>query len=490
MGLFDNAKKNIEVVRDNLNFMRQTRLSNNYKNKKSNEDIKGSLYPIKNEYIEFIEKIGLGSSCKQVRSILVKSFFEEKNEFYQNNMKTVLFKTLINKISSRVLDDYEYLDVNNEPVEKIKFINGIDFKVKKHELKSISENLLLYGVTHIKVDIINNEFILKVVEPYKIIEFDNGFGYLFKKNAKILLEKRFFEVEKGKFYIQILEYNEKDKELVILEEYENSFNNNLIFKLESNLEIVTDGLLEMLMMYSQLFGSVQKEILMSTIKVFADKGYLNSEGYDYLREAYVPVSTPDQSESLTDSNKPLFQTYQSDIRAEELNKLRDFIKDEISTVLQMDKASLGIDTTNETATASVIKLSQTADTINTIKKIIEEQVNKFLNDFTSNSISINIPDYQVKNEEKTLNNVTSAINSKTPLITLKTAINKLHENWTEEQKEVEYLTIMFQNGIIFTSEQEKRAIELNIMEEPNNEGFIPNIGTNGIIGEGENVPIL
>lgn len=397
--------------------------------------------------IDDIKKALKGESLSQT----VESVYEETNKFYNENMKTSTLKNMLNKVEGRVLDKTELFTVstvdNVEKYDKTDLIETEEgYTIEKKQLDRVLKEGILNNRINIKVNIVGTRFILEGIYNYQIKKGKDYIDIIYPE----YIERR----HKNK--IEILKKNNRGEWKVIpalTVTHELGF---LIFSYEFNVSLMSYGLLEFVLAYSETFSVIQKDIKTGSTQVFVDEYLLPSK--HYLRENYMkkprrnPVDISAGDNNLIESVTPA-------TKIDSYSQAKEMLQQEISSLLQMDKTILF---STQTAEATKIASNQTIDTINRIKQKYQEVINKFLIDLLGTDMfKYDIEEYVVKNEEVLYNNVSKAVTGS--FMTIKRAVYKTMENSTQDEKDTEYLTLMYQKGIPFSAEEEERARELNIL---------------------------
>jgi hypothetical protein len=223
-------------------------------------------------------------------------------------------------------------------------------------------------------------------------------------------------------------------------------------------------------MQSKLFTTLNHEIETTKTKIFMDQAYLKF--YNSIREHFVPVASPEMIEES--NSRPIFETLQSSLKSDDLQKANELLENQLATNLMLDKSTLGL--SNITATEINLSTGQTIDTINILKSRVENAITLFICDFLqSNDYSIKIKSYSVKNERELVINTSQLL--QVGAITELSAIKKINPDWTLLEQKIEAYTLMYQKGTPFTEIQRIEAIDLGIIESEKIEGG----GINGTV---------
>lgn len=447
-----------ENLKDNINYIANNKLSNTstYKKKLAIEDLKKAL-DVKSVYMYRSKQMGAGYLKSQNFNFLVNSIYEESNSFYDTNMRNSILKTITNQLVSKTLGDATFgIEENKIRISDGEDVYIGDIKISSDFIEEITKSLILFNDCYVKMNVNENgEMVPIVIKPFKVCKFENGYGHFYSKNGIDFLEKRVME-EKAYIYNYI--YVEKRKEYELKEKIEIPTNQLEFYHVESKLDIVSVGLIEQILKYVELDTIYQKEIKLGDTNLFIDEQYKNRGSG---RENLIPVKGPENLDANS-LEKPLFEFVQPILRFNDLIIAKDDIKKEISTIMLMDNQTLGIDTSGVTATSIRVGNSTTISTINKIRGELSELINNALYIITGNDKNkINLSTYQINDVTSIINENATAINSNQ--MTIKTSVERLHPTWTNEEIEKEYLNLMYQNGIIYTAEEEIKAINYGII---------------------------
>lgn len=467
--------------RENLQYLTNNTLTSNKEAHRSTSyDIKSTVdISCDNIYSEVFKALNYNLNKQYYFNLLIKSIYDETNPFYKVNVRTATFQTMINKVNSRILNNFTIFDNDTEVEESIELDLGdlsAKLDVDDQLFYNLSENLLLYDESYIKLTLSDDGLIYTSVDPTQVIYSvdTNSYTFIYREKDDIVVEVRVDST------IDYYYFDFKTKSLELFKSVENNLVNDGVYKVKSSLSLVNKGLLEQILLYSESFSAFQKEQYLSTPDLFIDQQYINNGHFNTKRDYYQITDTPDSGVQIDDTPKPIFEKYQPEFRSEQYRVARDFIKDEIATIMQLDKASLGLSTDFETATASLIKSSQTQDTINLLKKQIEIAINSFLQDLTNlNDYYVRIEKYSPDDPEYVTNYLQKQVASN--LVTVKTGVKTLHSDWTEDEVNIEYLTLMYQSSKPFTKDEEALAIMYGILENPELTQTEDNLEENGTV---------
>jgi hypothetical protein len=227
--------------------------------------------------------------------------------------------------------------------------------------------------------------------------------------------------------------------------------------------VITNGSIEMILMQSKLFTTLNHEVESTKTKIFMDQTYLKF--YNSIREHFVPVASPEMIEE--NNSRPIFEALQSNLKSDDLKKANEILENQIATNLMLDKSTLGL--SSVTATELNMSTSQTCDTINILKSKVENAITLFICELlNSDDYFIKIKDYSIKNEKENITLTSQLL--QVGAITELSAVKKLNPEWSLLEQKIEAYSLMYQKGTPFTEKQRIEAVELGILQSSNIEG--------------------
>lgn len=400
-------------------------------------------------------------SGDQYTSWMIDSIAEETNQFYCKNIKSNTLKNITKKLNTRIIDN---LKLNGKNVDSIPYkfvINGREYKyiVDRNTVKEISQALLLCDNVCLRLYSPEVGAIKSiVVKPYQYLEFDGSFFFPYNNNGKWYVEQRTFS--DGILRIDTLEWDEGKLHAMPGVQIETS--SAMVYKYSTDIELVSNGALDLVLMYSQFWGTVDKEIVLAVLQLFVDQGYINNSDALHLREYLVPVSNPD-TDMVGEEAKPLFEVVQPNLRSTDLRELRSFIKDEIIEVLGLDKAAIGFNDDISTATQTKVMNSQTVDTINDIKASIETAINYFFTTITGTTSKIEIERYRINDQSTIIQDNQIALASRQ--MDIKEAVFREFPTRSQEENEEHYIRILLRNDLKLMPDEVELAKKYNLWDE-------------------------
>lgn len=459
----------------NLNGVKPTNavngISKNSVNKKEydiiRDGIKHYLNHEKNSYSTFLDDRGLFTK-KEKLQMIVDSIYTEDNEFYNTNFRTSTLRTIIKKVSSRVVDDIKFTFEDEEiGVIKIPVINQydqvvyIDYELNASDFNEISKKFLLYSEVCLLGNIIDGKVVFKIVEPFKVLKKRDEYVYTyFNEYGEKCLEYRTSE----KIITEIKKTGENEEEISEFREIKNPFGRPMIFTIKKDDTFIERGTLELIMMRSFLYNTTTKESALTAIQLFIDKGYIGSDNILNLnRGSYVPLNSLNLRTDAGDVNRPIYEEFSPQIRANDLVTLDNNIIKEISRSLNLDSSTIGFDTNSDTKAVEVRShINDSENNINTLKTELELKLNNFLKELTgSDYFEISIPEYKVISQEQQMSITNSAISN--GYMTIMTAVKRLNPDWSEDEQKIEAYKLMRQKMIDFTDDEREEAIRLGII---------------------------
>lgn len=430
------------------------------------DDIKDAyVVPMGNIY-EAIYSVITGNdkyklSGDQYTSWLVDSIADETNQFYCQNVKSNTLKNITKKLNTRIIDN---LKLNGKNVDAIPYkfvINGSEYKyiVDRNTVKEISQALLLCDNVCLRLYSPEVSTIKSiVVKPYQYLEYNGSFFFPYCSNGKWYVEQR-THID-GALHIDTLIWHAgklKGESSIMIET-----SSAMVYKYSTDIELVSQGALDLILMYSQFWGTVDKEIILAVLQLFVDQGYVNNCEALHLREYLVPVSNPD-TDMVGEEAKPLFEVVQPNLRSTDLRELRSFIKDEIIEVLGLDKAAIGFNDDISTATQTKVMNSQTVDTINDIKSSIETAINYFFTAITGVSSKIEIERYRINDQSTIIQDNQIALASRQ--MDIKEAVFREFPTKSQEENEEHYIRILLRNDLRLMPDEVELAKKYNLWDE-------------------------
>lgn len=398
---------------------------------------------------------------EQYKSWMIDSIVEETNQFYLQNIKSNTLKNITKKLNTRIIDN---LKLNGKNVDSIpyKFIineSEYGYIVDRNTVKEISQALLLCDNVCLRLYSPQSGIIKSiVVKPHQYLEYNGSFFFPYCSDGIWYVEQRSYI--DGVLHVDTLIWS-KGK-LYKSNSVTMTTSSAMVYKYSTDIELVSNGALELILMYSQFWGTVDKEIVLAVLQLFVDQGYINNTDALHLREYLVPVSNPD-TDMVGEEAKPLFEVVQPNLRSTDLRELRSFIKDEIIEVLGLDKAAIGFNDDISTATQTKVMNSQTVDTINDIKASIETAINYFLTSITGTNSKIEIERYRINDQSTIIQDNQIALASRQ--MDIKEAVFREFPTKSQEENEEHYLRILLRNDLRLMPDEVELAKKYNLWDD-------------------------
>lgn len=413
---------------------------------------------------------GLGYSWSKAdhHAWIAQQIYDETLPFYEKNVRTSILRTTMKRVASKVLDNYSITDAKGKEVNNFTIdLGGVttEHVVDDNTYTEAVKQLLLGGTVYL-VAYFNEDgqLYFKVKDRYNVRPNPTGWDILYTENGKPKVQRRHLD-NNAQPVVDILQKSEKRDvweiaytDTIAGEQFD-AMDTFGVYPLTIE-QFVTTGTLELVLMYSQTWGTIDKEIVLGALQLFADKGY-TSTGLIAMQDFYTPVDTPKTSTALEDGGKPLFEVYSPQLRENALQVLRDIIREEIATTLMLDKTSLGIDSNGATATEESIKLSASVDTINMLKKDVERALNTFLVTLSGGLYMVAIERYRVNDMASLVDVVAKAKSA--GMISINTGVETIHPDWTEDEIAEEVVRIKLETMQELTPTEDKLAQSLGII---------------------------
>lgn len=473
---FKETRTKVNNVFNNLEYLSNNNLDYTPRKRDSIYNIK-QAYKIYNPYYSNYKN---NIKTKNNNYFYLYSILNETNDFYSSHIKSGIAKTMSERISARVLDDYEI--VSNDDKER-KITQDINIYNKKYKYKmnndffdfsDIVKNLIWYSKIYILLVKEEDKISFKSIPPFRIDKINKEYYYKYEFNGdayyKIYNEKtiKTYKIERGK------------SEYISIED--NQFGFMPIIEMSLGSEITNISTTENILMFSEALTLLQKEIKTSSHQVFLSKEYIKNNSL--INSHFVVVNTPKVEYKMTDAPKPLYEVYSPEIRTDQINNLLDKCKDNISQNMQMDKSTLGLDnnTSTQTATESKINSTTSMETINKIKKDVQIQLNKLFSYITKDKYKIVINPYSYEDKKAELDIYTQELNN--GFIDYEEAVRLSHPEYSDKEIKETYLTILYRKGIPITQKERKEMKKLGIIPTNNFEeveGSINDPNDNGSV---------
>lgn len=459
MGLFDfnwSKSKNVSSP-----YVRSTNPQKENITDKIKEALETTNY-IENYAYDFRE-FGINKTLKN--NMVTSSIYNETNPWYDNHFKNNLLNNMTRKLTSRLLDNYNIYEYKNDIKNIVKqFSIKIDnttypFYFTEEILQELCAKSLLYSKCYLKFNLVDGRIKLEVLDPYKIkLDTKNNIAY-----------QLYYDKDMTPSYVQIdnkverfYKWNEKLKRFDLNETIVNPLKMTGVYEFNFNYNLINKGTLENILMYTKIDTLLAKEINNGTLMIFADQSYF-TDGFNPEQIGMRYVNTPENNK-IDNSMNTLFQVVQHDLRAESIRNLHDLLKEKTAESLMLDKSSLGLDSTIETATATKIKNSTSIDTINSLKQCFEDSFNHLLFDiFKNNDYKLYVESYKNSDLESLLQQAQLGLVGGS--MSVEKAVHLVNNDLTPEELIKEIVLVKIENGKTMTNEEKQFAIDNNLIDK-------------------------
>lgn len=406
-----------------------------------------------------------GINQKLKNDMIVASVFNETNPWFDDHFKNNLLKNMTKKLSARILDNYNIYESRNDIKNIIKEFsikvdnNVYNFSFDEKFLIKLCVNNLLYNKSYVKFNLVDGKIVLDIVEPFKIkLDKVNEISYqlYYNQNGQPSYEER------TKDDIKYYTYNDKTKKWEYIRSDINPLKMLGVYDFNMEYNLINKATLENILMYTKVDTLLAKEINNGTMMIFADMGYFN-EGFDPEQIGMRFVKTPENN-TLDANMNTLFQVVQHDIRAEGIRNIHDLVKEKIAESLLLDKGSLGLDSTTETATATKIKNATAIDTINSLKQAFEDAFNNMLFEiFGNRDYKFYVDSYKTSDLESLLQQAQIGLVGGS--MSTSRAVQLVNNDLTPEEMIKEVVLVKIENGKTLTNEEKEYAVGNNLLDK-------------------------
>lgn len=416
----------------------------------------------------------LGSIRKR-QQVTIDTFYLETNSFFKDRMKTDILNLVMHKIQTKLVSDVAVV-LNGKKQDSIIINQSLKLSVKESDIQRVSKNMLLFDEIVVKFDIddVNKLVTMNSVKPYlfnkindKKVEF---YSYVDTENYEFIKEVR--EVTSEGLKITKIGVDPKnnyvypktkeDKEEILEQRVVEGVFDVLVYNEKTDLQLVKTGTLQLICLYSNLWTTTNKEIVLSTAQLLADQGYISKNGLNFYRENWVALQTVKKRTDLETAPDQKYEVVQPAMRSTDIKDMRDMIKEEIALNIGLDSSLIGLETQLEVAAPVVQQSSQTVENIIYLQKQVEQVLSNLIRYITSNS------KYQVKVERYMSQDIAGNMDIVTKGVTMRAmsidkAVEQMYPGKTEEERLLETLNIKVQNVMPLTLEE--KALKLKIYGE-------------------------
>ncbi len=401
-----------------------------------------------------------GVSTKE-KDILKQSIIQETSPFFQNSIKTGVLKDKLETLSANIQQGWVLNKKSGEeynPVDEIELLNITQNVILDYDfINEFTYNLLTTDkfLVHLEVKEDSIKFLTRPQHSYFILDdklhmiTPHEDGFLVEIETESTYDKIFVNKnKKGEWQSEELTSIKKEKSL------------KAFYTEVQGVDVVKDSSLELSLLYSEAFTSLQKELKVSPTNVTVDKRLAPNGQFNFYENATIGIRRPDSIN--VDVNDDTEISYnQMNIRASEYREALAIINRQLDNNLLADKKELGLD---PTATAVNANLSEVAKKVNSIKDMLANSINDMLFDFLDIDIYlISIAPYKIDTKE--LNDRLDASEIEQGLDTRKNILRKRNPNWTEKQLTENYLTIEIKLGKPLTELETEEAKKLGLIKE-------------------------
>jgi hypothetical protein len=387
---------------------------------------------------------------KNHRYTVNESIYSETNSFYNTNMRTSLGVKLMKMMVNQVFDTNTKLIINGKESKEVVYKGQkVDFNL--NHCKTILTQLNLQGKCGILIRPSTGTYKVDAVAPWKYTIDEKEIVTIALRN----LSEKDYTVSMG--------YGKSDEIKVKLSDKDEKIVKDSVMFFEVRGEkLFTDGVLEYLLLYSEMMTSIQHENKATMAKIFTTKGMLSDTELKSNRSYYIPVVNVDANSNLTgtDSNKPLFEVVTPSIRFDQYLKGMDIVCHEIASILDVDPTLVA---SSMNATTAISIDSKTASTINDKKAEVEHNINNLLETLFGEAVRVQIEPMELQSKEAKVKNgvVLLGANASTSL----QLIRELNPNWTEKEIMIEYLKCEIKASKPLTEDEKELAIKYKLQTE-------------------------
>lgn len=438
-GLPNNYFNNVEAVTSSSVIKQALKKSNTF-------DIYNNLF---GDFVKFNES--------DKRNCVIYDVLQENGEFFTEEFKTNILNNIIKRVVSNVMDDYT-LTINDEERNDINIsINGKTKTLLLNDkvLCNIAGKCLLYNKCYVLFDTdkYDNIIDVKLFNPWQAFEYkDKTTLLLFENNEPII--KEYYEDK-------IATYKRNNKnEWELSDTQDHNVNFNLIHKVSCDYNLISEGVLETILSRSYIISAMNKEILTGTQQIFSDATYTNS-GYQYGRLVYRHIDTPEMAQLGDD--KPFWEVVSGEMRSDKFKEMLEINTDIIASNLMLDKLTIGMETTQTTATEIRTRTITAINTINDLKTKINEAINLLLNQFSEQlNIKLTIAPYKNNDKLTLIEMGQKALAS--GCMSVERVVEMVNTNLTSEQKLYEVCLVKIENNKKLTKDEYDYAYSTGLID--------------------------
>lgn len=391
------------------------------------------------------------------KNCIVYDTLKENGEFFDGEFKTNILNNIIKRVVSNIMDDYT-LTINDEERNDINIsIEGQTKTLLLNDklLSNIAGKLLLYNKCFIYFDTDKYDNIVDVelFNPWQVFEYkDKTTLLLFENNEPVV--KEFYDNK-------IATYKKNNKnEWELADTLDHNIDFKLIHKINYEYNLISDGVLETILSRSYIISAMNKEILTGTQQIFSDATYTNN-GYQYGRLVYRHIDTPEMAQLGDD--KPFWEVVSGEMRSEKFKEMLEINTDIIASNLMLDKLTIGMETTQTTATEIRTRTITAINTINDLKTKMQDAINLLLNNFNEQlKIELVIAPYKNNDKLTLIEMGQKALAS--GCMSVERVVELVNNNLTSEQKLHEICLIKIENNKQLTKDEYEYAYSTGLID--------------------------
>ena len=391
------------------------------------------------------------------RNCVIFDVLQENGEFFVEEFKTNILNNIIKRVVSNILDDYT-LTINDEERNDINIsINGKTKTLLLNDklLCNITGKCLLYNKCYVYFDTekYDNIIDVKLFNPWQVFEYKNKTVLLLIENNKTVV-KEFYDDK-----IATYKRNKKN-EWEMSDVKDHNINFKSIYKVNCEYDLISEGALETILSRSYIISAMNKEVLTGTQQIFSDATYTNY-GYQYGRLVYRHIDTPEMAQLGDD--KPFWEVVSGEMRSDKFKEMLEINTDIIASNLMLDKLTIGMETTQTTATEIRTRTITAINTINDLKTKINDAINLLLNQLSDQlNIKLTIAPYKNNDKLTLIEMGQKALAS--GCMSVERVVEMVNTNLTSEDKLHEVCLIKIENNKQLTKDEYDYAYSTGLID--------------------------
>lgn len=391
------------------------------------------------------------------RNCVIFDVLQENGEFFVEEFKTNILNNIIKRVVSNILDDYT-LTINDEERNDINIsINGKTKTLLLNDklLCNITGKCLLYNKCYVYFDTekYDNIIDVKLFNPWQVFEYKDKTVLLLIENNKTVV-KEFYDDK-----IATYKRNKKN-EWEMSDVKDHNINFKSIYKVNCEYDLISEGVLETILSRSYIISAMNKEVLTGTQQIFSDATYTNY-GYQYGRLVYRHIDTPEMAQLGDD--KPFWEVVSGEMRSDKFKEMLEINTDIIASNLMLDKLTIGMETTQTTATEIRTRTITAINTINDLKTKINDAINLLLNQLSDQlNIKLTIAPYKNNDKLTLIEMGQKALAS--GCMSVERVVEMVNTNLTSEDKLHEVCLIKIENNKQLTKDEYDYAYSTGLID--------------------------